>query len=63
MVAQVSYDEFNEDRNLVSINRGKSLLDSDFGWGSTSVKWHRRCPMMSSMRTETLCRLTGEKLA
>ena len=26
MVAQVSYDEFNEDRNLVSINRGKACL-------------------------------------
>ena len=40
----------------------KTLSGWEFGWGGTSVKRQRRGPKVSSMRTESSCRLTGEML-
>ena len=39
------------------------MFSGFFGADGTSVKRQRRCPKVSSMRTETSSRLKGEKLA
>ena len=35
------------------------ISDGEFGWGGTSVKEQRRCPKMSSVRTEISGRTEG----
>ena len=40
----------------------KTFSDGEFGWGGTSVKEQRRCPKMSSVRTEISGGTEGYKL-
>ena len=39
----------------------RTIAGWEFGWGGTSVKLHHRCPKATSVRTEILPRLKGEK--
>jgi len=48
--------------SLTPRSRLKKQSGGEFGWGGTSVTRQRRCPKISSMRTEISCRPKGEKL-
>lgn len=49
-------------RQFIAESRRMTELDGEFGWGGTSVRFQRRCPTVSSKRTEISCRPEGEKL-
>ena len=40
-------------------SHSKTSSDGEFGWGGTSVKRQRRCPKISSVRTEISRRTEG----